>query len=152
VDRRRRVRWSRHLHPGRRRCDGLLGVDGVKDLLIEIPIRAVAKQRARTVNGHTYTPPRTREFETSVALYSISSTRFLEGELRVDLTISSTKKLRGDIDNYEKAILDGLVKSRTIGDDKQIREKHTVLVDEGEVDAIWIRIRERATITLEVES
>lgn len=88
---------------------------------VTIPGAPVAKQRARTVNGHTYTPPLTRAYEEQVAFYSLqASERFPDGDVRVEIVLASPTRLRGDIDNYAKAVLDGIVKARLIGDDRQI--------------------------------
>ena len=87
-----------------------------------IPGRPVAKQRARTVNGHTYTPPKTRAYEELVAICAATASgSFAEGRLSVSVMLCSTTQLRGDLDNYAKSVLDGIVKGGLIGDDRQIR-------------------------------
>lgn len=81
----------------------------------------VAKQRARTVNGHTYTPPKTRAYEELVAVVARSrGKQYPNGDVSVEISLCSPRKLRGDIDNYAKAVLDGIVKGGLIGDDRQI--------------------------------
>lgn len=112
-------------------------------MIIEIPGRPVAKQRARTVNGHTYTPPATREYEELVA-WSATAQRArhtLTGDVLVSMTITTRKRLRGDIDNYEKAILDGLVKGGALADDRQVRELNCKLV-EGDNDVVRVSLVE----------
>ena len=99
-------------------------------MIIEIPGRPVAKQRARTVNGHTYTPPETRAFEQLVAMCTQVQRRGekLTGDISVDITMTAEKKLTGDIDNYAKSILDGIVKGGAIEDDRQIRRLQIEIV------------------------
>lgn len=97
-------------------------------------IKPRSKQRPRSTRfGHTYTPKETREYEKSIGeLYS--GKLFTEGPLRVVLVFKDNKteilieelkpkikpsKLRGDIDNYAKAILDAL-NGVAYTDDKQI--------------------------------
>lgn len=92
------------------------------------------KQRPRmTRRGRVFTPAKTLEFEAAVA----KAWRFkpLEGDVVVEIYLhkdtftvcvdnykgDTTTKLRGDIDNYVKSILDGLNGVAFI-DDKYIRE------------------------------
>jgi Holliday junction resolvase RusA-like endonuclease len=86
----------------------------------QIPGRPVAKQRARTVNGHTYTPPKTRAYEEAVAMLARSTRESFIGDVHVLIDLTSKTKLRGDIDNYAKSILDGIVKGGLIVDDRDI--------------------------------
>ena len=97
-------------------------------------IKPRSKQRPRSTRfGHTYTPKETREYEKSIA-EAYTGKLFAEGPLRITLafnagwtkiTIEELKpkrvpsKLRGDIDNYAKAILDAL-NGVAYTDDKQI--------------------------------
>lgn len=97
-------------------------------------IKPRSKQRPRsTRSGHTYTPKETREYEHFIS-QAYSGVAFLEGPLHVTLVFDNDKteiiirelpltktpsKLRGDIDNYAKAILDAL-NGVAYTDDKQI--------------------------------
>jgi Holliday junction resolvase RusA-like endonuclease len=85
------------------------------------------------MKGYTYTPPRTRAYEESVALIARSVKTRFDGPVRVDIALSpagayvtvetageSRGKLRGDIDNYAKCVLDGIVKGGMIRDDIDI--------------------------------
>lgn len=86
----------------------------------EILGRPVAKERARTMKGYTYTPPRTRAYEEHVAMVARSTGKTFDGDIRVFIDLRSKAKLRGDIDNYAKCVLDGMVKGGLISDDRQI--------------------------------
>lgn len=97
--------------------------------------RPLAKGRPRFVmkTGHAYTPKATLDYEKEIAqLYK--GPKFTEGPIWVSLTFDKNKiivtikemefettssKLRGDIDNYAKAILDAL-NGVAFTDDKQI--------------------------------
>jgi Holliday junction resolvase RusA-like endonuclease len=86
--------------------------------------RPVAKQRARMFpGGRAYTPPRTRDYEQTVA-WACRATRerFRTGPLSVRILLLSTTELRGDVDNYAKSILDGMEKGQLIGNDRQIKD------------------------------
>ena len=97
-------------------------------------VKPRSKQRPRsTRSGHTYTPKETREYEKLISeLYT--GVAFADGPLEVELIFDKDKtkiiikelrpsknpsKLRGDIDNYAKAILDAL-NGVAYTDDKQI--------------------------------
>ena len=97
-------------------------------------IKPRSKQRPRsTRSGHTYTPKETREYEKKIS-EAYSGVAFTDGPLHVTLVFDNDKteitikelkpkrnpsKLRGDIDNYAKAILDAL-NGVAYTDDKQI--------------------------------
>jgi Holliday junction resolvase RusA-like endonuclease len=95
--------------------------------------RPKAKGRPRaTKTGHVYTDKSTREYETAVAeAYQSSNGPRFDGPVQItlnvysnyaDVTIESIdneSKLRGDLDNYIKSILDGLNKVAYL-DDKQV--------------------------------
>jgi len=96
--------------------------------------RPKSKQRPRmTRSGRAYTPKETKEYEDSIA-QAYSGVMFAEGPLHVTLIFDNDKteitirsmrnknnpsKLRGDIDNYAKSVLDGL-NGVAYTDDKQI--------------------------------
>jgi Holliday junction resolvase RusA-like endonuclease len=89
-----------------------------------IPWKPHAKQRPRVANGHAYTSEATRKAEAAIiAAYKDSSApRGLEGPLAVTIRFANegfhisfepiaphvNRKLRGDIDNYAKTVLDSL--------------------------------------------
>ena len=112
---------------------------------ITVPWKPHAKQRPRhTKGGHTYTAPVTRNAEKAIAEAFIDSDwdgQMKDGPISVHIelfndhfviTIEDTddyenRRLRGDVDNYAKTILDSL-NGVAWEDDKQIRfltmEKH----------------------------
>ena len=108
-------------------------------LFVHIPYRPVPKGRPRrSANGGMFTDKRTREFEKLVSLYckeamAIAKKSPLTGPLRCEVHLEDDEcsimvvqcggeksKLRGDIDNYIKAILDG-ANGILFEDDKQIQ-------------------------------
>jgi Holliday junction resolvase RusA-like endonuclease len=94
-----------------------------------------AKGRPRaTRTGHVYTDASTREYEAAVAeAYKSSGGPKFEGPVQVEInvyfnyadvtieSIDNESKLRGDLDNYVKSILDGLNKVAYL-DDKQVHK------------------------------
>lgn len=92
---------------------------GVVELVI--PGRPVAKGRPRLGRGGTYTPAATREFEALVAWHARAMRLRLGGAtVHVTIELWSRTPLRGDIDNYAKAVLDGLQKGGAIDNDRQV--------------------------------
>jgi Holliday junction resolvase RusA-like endonuclease len=86
----------------------------------------IPKERHRMSNGHAYTPPRTRNWETAVAWcarIAMGPKKPLAGDLVVTLEFRRKGKLRADLDNISKAVLDsgnGVIWT----DDKQVIELH----------------------------
>lgn len=112
---------------------------GILSVRFTIPWKPRAKQRPRVKNNRAYTPKETRLSEEAIAAAfreAIEGTDFerfdgpidvyigladTEFTLEIEPTVDHTnRKLRGDIDNYAKTILDAL---NTIAwvDDVQIR-------------------------------
>lgn len=98
--------------------------------------RPKAKGRPRaTKTGHVYTPKTTREYENAVKdAFLASGGEKFHGNVSVNINVYShhveveieeidgePSKLRGDLDNYVKSILDGLNKHAYL-DDKQVHE------------------------------
>ncbi len=104
-------------------------VDGVT---VFVPHKPVPKGRPRmTRRGRVFTPKRTLDAETLVAEAWGDNPKFtgnvgivmLLGSDGTLITVfpheASTQKLRGDIDNYVKTIMDGL-NGKAWDDDKQV--------------------------------
>lgn len=79
--------------------------------------------------GHVYTPKATREYEESVA-WSARASRVSFGDrsVWVKITLVFNRAPRGDIDNFEKAILDGLEKGQLFDNDRQVLQKSTRVI------------------------
>lgn len=87
---------------------------------IIIPGRPVPKGRPRLgKNGNVYTPKRTREYEQLVGWRAKQVIKEpLKGDIAVDIKIY-IKGQCGDLDNLEKAILDGM-NGIAYSDDRQV--------------------------------
>ena len=88
-----------------------------------IPGKAVPKGRPRVVSGRTYTPKRTKEYEDRVKVLSLvarqsSRSGILEGPIGITLGIYG--RIRGDLDNIAKSLLDGM-NGVLYEDDRQVR-------------------------------
>jgi Holliday junction resolvase RusA-like endonuclease len=106
---------------------------------LEIPGRPVPWQRVQTNQGRFFTPQKTRDYEEIVA-YIARAKREKIGDVPCDVSIelyedkaivtltprpdAKKRKLKGDVDNYAKAILDGLQKGQMLEDDRQVNELH----------------------------
>ena len=107
---------------------------------VSIPIRPLAKERPRTFKrggkSVTFTPPRTRKYEADVAMIMKSAMvgkEKLSGQVCVSASFTkdgaeikfwgtgsqAESKLRGDLDNYLKAVLDA-ANGIIFHDDKQV--------------------------------
>tara|TARA_B100000902_G_C27226359_1_gene872398 strand:- start:318 stop:653 length:336 start_codon:yes stop_codon:yes gene_type:complete len=99
---------------------------------MKVPGLPRAKQRPRfTRNGGVYTPAETKKAEDNIA--ELYDGPLFEGPVEVECVFDKEEttiiirghdeersKLRGDLDNYIKLILDGLNKSGAWEDDKQV--------------------------------
>lgn len=113
----------------------------VIEVRLEIPGRPVPWQRVRTNQGRFFTPEETREYEQAVAWVARASKHKI-GKSAVDVSIelhedkaivvitplpdAKPRRLRGDVDNYAKSILDGLTKGEMWEDDRQVRQLHLI--------------------------
>lgn len=71
-----------------------------------VPGPPVPKARPRVVNGRTYTPKRTRDYEALVGACYHGPPH--EGKVTVELEIHLPNRRRVDIDNICKSVMDGL--------------------------------------------
>lgn len=101
-----------------------------------LPFKPKTKERPRmTRRGRAYTPKATTDAEDAIAEWidknkkrtkpfrgPVSVTmRFHKDHIQVELRERTrTSKLRGDVDNYAKLVLDALQKSHLLADDKQV--------------------------------
>lgn len=102
---------------------------------IWVPWKPHAKQRPRFAKGHAYTPAATVKAEKAIAAAYLEAggPKLVEGPLHVAIELTNdgfwisvqqaadyeNRRLRGDIDNYCKTILDSL-NTVAYEDDKQI--------------------------------
>jgi crossover junction endodeoxyribonuclease RusA len=85
----------------------------------DVPGTPRPKGRPRVTSRGTYTPAHTREWEKAVGVAGyLAGLRPVEGPCMVQIWLRGS--LRGDLDNYTKAILDGLNKVAYL-DDRQVR-------------------------------
>lgn len=128
-----------------------------------IPGKPQAKERPRTVNGHTYTPKRTQDYETLVRISKIGDVRargrFDEGPLEVSIvwarqiTASWSKKRKAealaqvyavdrmDLDNVAKSVLDAL-NGIAYNDDSQVAVLHVSRLYTEQPDTVTVEISE----------
>lgn len=101
-----------------------------------VPGRPVPAARPRVANGHAYTPQRYRVWKSGAAgqIRSQTDAKF-DGPVAVtvtvgavgvavgveEVTLSRPKGVRGDVDNYVKAVLDAVVDSGVIGNDRAVQ-------------------------------
>ena len=85
-----------------------------------IPGPVVPKERPRVVNGHAYTPSRTRVYEKAVRILAGAQWREpLAGPVEVEVCVWMPDYRRRDLDNCVKAITDAL-NGIAYADDSQI--------------------------------
>ena len=101
-------------------------------ITFNIPLKPKAKGRPRAGRNGMYTDKATREYEDAIRkIYLDLGLPKLEGSLQLVctfqtdhihvtlVTVKEESKLRGDVDNYVKSLLDGL-NGVAYDDDKQI--------------------------------
>jgi Holliday junction resolvase RusA-like endonuclease len=89
---------------------------------LEIPGAPVPWQRPqRGLGGQFFTPKRTLDYEERVSWAARSKhVRLRTAPIEVRIELWSASVLRGDLDNYSKAILDGLQKGEAFDNDRQV--------------------------------
>ena len=130
-----------------------------------IPGRPVGKERPRTVNGHTYTPQRTKDYETLVRAPALEAgVRPLVGPLRVKLVWAKqvpkswSKKRKAealagvyamgtpDLDNVGKSCLDSL-NTYAYADDAQVVSLSISRVYVEQESSVTVEIETLARVT-----
>jgi Holliday junction resolvase RusA-like endonuclease len=105
----------------------------VSEHRVTIDVRPRPKGRPRFSRGRAYTPPETVAFERAVgAAWVASGGPTFDGPVEVELSFTkdgievcvrelpdAKSPLRGDLDNYVKAVLDGL-NAVAFGDDRTV--------------------------------
>jgi Holliday junction resolvase RusA-like endonuclease len=95
------------------------------EIRLEVPGRPVAWERVRTNRGRFFKPRRTRNYEEAVAWTCRAQNADMGGApCIIAIEFRAKRKLTGDIDNYAKAVLDGLQIGGMIQNDKQVCELH----------------------------
>lgn len=88
---------------------------------IEIPGQPRAWARAGTRGTQRYTPPAVDDYEERIAwACRAARARFGSEPVACSIELWTTRALRGDIDNYAKAVLDGLQRGEAIANDRQV--------------------------------
>lgn len=107
-----------------------------------VDVRPVPKARPRLgKHGNVYTPTSTVQFENHVAA-AARTVRMPELGHDVDITVNIQLMLRhrdGDIDNYVKAVLDGM---RAFFNDRQVVELHALFIrtESHEVEGVHVEV------------
>lgn len=74
-----------------------------------VPGRPVGKERPRVVNGRTFTPERTLEYEARVRFACLEHrVRPLKGDVALTVRFYTVGKRAPDADNLLKSLMDGL--------------------------------------------
>ncbi len=102
--------------------------------------KPVPKGRPRVVNGHAYTPTRTKDWERKVSIVAKSimlDKQPLDTALRVELAFSGARA-NADMDNLAKAVLDA-GNGVLWRDDHQIIDLHIMRIhgDPGVLIEVW---------------
>ena len=103
----------------------------------------VPKGRPRvTRSGHTYTPKRTKDYESTVAWAAKLAMKGMDPTdkpVRVDLMIYPKNKRLADIDNIFKAVGDAM-NGIVYVDDKQIYKMHIERMDLGSKVGVHVEV------------
>lgn len=111
-------------------------VYGNRVIAFNIPIKPKAKGRPRAGRNGMYTDQATREYEDAIKqFYLDNNLPKFDGNVQITITfqkdhinvqiisVKEESKLRGDVDNYVKSLLDGL-NGVAYDDDKQVVNLH----------------------------
>ena len=97
------------------------------------------KARPRVVNGHAYTPERTREWEQLVGMMYRGP--LYEGTVSMTLDFQMPNRRRVDLDNLIKAIADGL-NGKAYHDDGQIVALTARKTVDPHRPGVWVSVAE----------
>lgn len=106
----------------RRKGIALTGVPTRRCITFDVPGQPVPKQRPRVVGKQAFTPARTRIYEQQVgwlARRAVDGMEPFADDVSLRLLFRRSGKLRADLDNLVKAVLDGL-SGVLFEDDRQI--------------------------------
>ena len=113
----------------------MTAVGGRLRLDVLVPGPPVPRSRPRvTRKGGVYTSPRSNEYVKRVACYAAAATHRCrwpmgyKGEVAVGIVVTRAFRA-GDIDNFAKAVLDGLTMAGVWVDDRQVTGLSVVIVD-----------------------
>lgn len=98
-----------------------------KTIRFEVPGQPKPKQRARVVGKHAFTPQATKDYEQLVAWHAaFAISEPLSGDLYLSMQFYRRGKLRADVDNLSKAVMDAL-NGIAWHDDKQVIGLHALI-------------------------
>lgn len=83
------------------------------------PIRVIGKQRPRVVKGRAFTPKATADCERKIKAEARNMPK-LKGKIAVQIFLTYKSRVRPDLDNAAKTVLDAL-NGVAYDDDKQVR-------------------------------
>lgn len=118
----------------------------MKEASFRAPIRVVGKQRPRVVKGRAFTPKATAECERAIKLAARKMPK-LSGHVSVQIFLTYKSRVRPDLDNAAKTVLDAL-NGVAYEDDKQIRFLTVSLGDPDDgckMDGLSVCVYERET-------
>ena len=128
-------------------------------VFFKVPGKPHGKERPRVINGHAYTPEKTKAFEQAVAwAYKAAGGKLFEGPVEVNATAfydipkNTSKKSRElmergiilpmkkpDVDNVVKAVLDALNGIAYKDDNQVVRETGTKFY--GKEPCLYIEVK-----------
>ncbi len=122
-------------------------------MTVVIPGRAVPKGRPRmSVRGRTaylYTPEATVAYEQAVGLCARQQYRKpLEGPVELSIRVYVRRGIRGDLDNYVKAISDGLNGVAFVDDRQVVHIDAQILRCRAEDERVEVDIKEFVEVAM----
>lgn len=108
-----------------------------------IDARAVPKERPRVGPHGGWTPGKTRRWEEVVGWHAragMRGQRIMPGGLEVEMRVELRGHGGGDVDNYAKAVLDGM-QGIVYADDRQVRRLVAETVPGCDTDRLEVTVR-----------